>query len=87
MTTAELCAAFEVGRSAVHAKARAIERAIGTLPFDPELSSLAEKNPLVWMAQVNDLPVNLREMPREVQEMHPDGSKGAIMNARVAEEP
>jgi hypothetical protein len=40
--------------------------------------------------------VNLREMPREVQEivfddglipMHPDGSKRAILNARVAEEP
>jgi hypothetical protein len=36
MTTVELCAGFEVGRSAVHAKARAIERAMGTLPFDPE---------------------------------------------------
>ncbi len=71
MKTAELCAAFEVGESTVHAKARAIERALGTQPFDPQwtLPSLAEKNPLVWMAEVNGLLVDLRDMPREVQEI------------------
>ncbi len=71
MTTAELCAAFEVGESTVHAKARAIEKALGTQPFDPQwtLPSLAEKNPLVWMAEVNGLLVDLRDMPREVQEI------------------
>jgi hypothetical protein len=52
MKTAELFAAFGVGESTVNAKARAIERALGTQPFDPQwtLPSLAEKNPLVWMA-------------------------------------
>ncbi len=71
MTTAELCAAFEVGESTVHAKARAIEKAVGTKPFDPQwtLRSLVEKNPLVWMAEVNGLMVDLRNMPREVQEI------------------
>jgi Domain of unknown function (DUF6398) len=71
MTTAELCGAFEVGESTVHAKARAIEKAVGTQPFDPQwmLPSLAEKNPLVWMAEVNGLLVDLRNMPREVQEI------------------
>src|SRR5437588_7078056 len=34
MTTADLCAAFDVGESTVHAKARAIEKAIGARPFD-----------------------------------------------------
>jgi hypothetical protein len=38
MTTAVLCAAFEVGESTVHAKARAIEKALGTHPFDPQLT-------------------------------------------------
>jgi hypothetical protein len=40
-------------------------------PFDPRwmLRSLAEKNPLVWMAEVNGLLVDLRNMPREVQEI------------------
>jgi len=71
MTTAELCAAFEVGESTVHAKARAIEKALGTQPFDPQWTppSLADKNPLVWMAEVNGLLVDLRDMPREVQEI------------------
>jgi hypothetical protein len=71
MTTAELCAAFEVGESTVHAKARVIERAIEARPFDPRwtLPSLFEKNPLVWMAEVNGLLVDLRDMPREIQEI------------------
>jgi hypothetical protein len=71
MTTAELCAAFEVGESTTHAKARAIEKALGAHPFDPQwtLPSLAEKNPLVWMAEVNGLLVDLRNMPREIQEI------------------
>jgi hypothetical protein len=33
------------------------------------LPSLIETNPLVWMAQVNGLVVDLRDMPREVQEI------------------
>jgi hypothetical protein len=63
--------AFEVGESTVHAKARTIEKALGTQPFDPQwmLPSLAEKNPLMWMAEVNGLLVDLRNMPREVQEI------------------
>ena len=71
MTTAELCAAFEVGESTVHAKARAIEKALGTQPFDAQwmLPSLVEKNPLAWMAEVNGLLVDLRDMPREIQEI------------------
>jgi hypothetical protein len=71
MTTADLCAAFDVGESTVHAKARAIEKAIGVGPFDPKwtLRSLVEKNPLFWMAEVNGLLVDLRDMPREVQEI------------------
>jgi hypothetical protein len=30
------------------------------------LRSLAERNPLVWMAEVNGLLVDLRDMPQEV---------------------
>jgi hypothetical protein len=71
ITTAELCAAFRVGESTVHAKARAIEKALGIGPFDPQwmLRSLADKNPLVWMAEVNGLLVDLRDMPRDIQEI------------------
>ena len=71
MTTANLCAAFDVGESTVHAKARVIEKMIGVRPFDPQWMppSLVEKNPLVWMAEVNGLLVDLRDMPREIQEI------------------
>jgi Domain of unknown function (DUF6398) len=34
MTTAELCGAFQVGESTVHAKARVIEKALGAQAFD-----------------------------------------------------
>jgi hypothetical protein len=71
MSTADLCAAFEVGESTVHAKARVIEETLGIQPLDPRwtLPSFAEKNPLVWMAEVNGLLVDLRHMPRDLQEI------------------
>jgi hypothetical protein len=37
---------------------------------------MMDKNPLVWMAEVNGYLVNLRQMPREVQEIAFD--KGMI---------
>jgi len=71
LTRGEADGVFEVGESTVHAMARVIERAPGTQAFDPQwtLPSLVEKNPLVWMAEVNGLLVDLRNMPREVQEI------------------
>ena len=33
------------------------------------LRSLVDRSPLVWMAEVNGLLVDLRDMPREVQEI------------------
>jgi hypothetical protein len=71
MTTADLCAAFGVGESTLHAKARVIEKTLKTRIFDPKwtLPSLVGSNPLVWMAEVKGLLVDLRTMPREVQEV------------------
>ena len=71
MTTTDLCAAFGVGESTVHAKARVIEKALRIGVFDPKwaLSSLIGSNPLVWMAEVDGLLVDLRTMPREIQEV------------------
>jgi hypothetical protein len=64
---------------------------LGTQPFDPQwtLPSLVEKNPLVWMAEVNGLLVDLRDMPREVQEIafeDSGGSQRPIVNEQVARE-
>ncbi len=71
MTTADLCARFGVGQSTASAKARVISQALDTSRLNPEwlLPSLVDQNPLVWMAEVNGFMVDLRDMPREVQEI------------------
>jgi Domain of unknown function (DUF6398) len=71
MTTADLCARFGVGQSTASAKARVIAQALDTSRLNPEwsLPSLLDQNPLVWMAEVNGFLVDLRAMPREVQEI------------------
>ena len=55
-TELQLCAEFGVSQSTGSAKARAISDALGMRPaFDPEwtLPSMLDRNPLVWMAEVN----------------------------------
>jgi len=71
MTTVDLCAAFGVSESTVHSKVRVIEEALAIGPLDLRwtLPSLAEKNPLTWMAEMNGFLVDLRYVPREVQEI------------------
>jgi uncharacterized protein DUF6398 len=78
MTTADLCARFGVGQSTVSAKARMISQALDTGRMNPEwlLPSLLERNPLLWMAEMNGILVDLRDMPREVQQIAFD--KGMI---------
>ena len=69
MVMADVCAAFGVGQSTASAKARVITDALRTRRMDPTwmLRSFVDRNPLVWMAKVNGMLVDLREMPREVQ--------------------
>ncbi|MBV8913607.1 MAG: hypothetical protein JOZ05_11285 [Acetobacteraceae bacterium] len=69
MTTADLCAGFGVGQSTASAKARAITNALQTNRMDPTWmrQGLIDRNPLVWMAEINGILVDLRDMPREVQ--------------------
>lgn len=68
-TMAEICAAFGVGQSTASAKARVILTALHTNRMDPTwmLRSNVDRNPLIWLVQVNGLLVDVREMPREVQ--------------------
>jgi hypothetical protein len=61
VTMAEVCTAFGVGQSTASAKAR------GHLGRAAHQSHGPRKNPLVWMAEVNGLLVDLRDTPREVQ--------------------
>lgn len=69
MTLADLCGRMGVGESTGSAKARAIMEALDIQGHDPTwmLPELLADNPLVWMAEVNGLMVDLRHMPREVQ--------------------
>ena len=69
MTMAEVCAAFGVGQSTASAKPRVISGPLHTSRMDPTwmLGSFVDQNPLVWMAEVNGVLVDLRDMPREVQ--------------------
>jgi hypothetical protein len=71
MAMADVCAGFGVGQSTAYAKARVITDALHTGRMDTAwmLRSLVDRNPLVWMAEVNGLMVDLRDMPREVQEI------------------
>lgn len=71
MTMAQVAAGFGVGQSTAFAKAKAISAALDTHRLDPQwmLPSLAASSPLTWMAEVNGLLVDLRTMPREVQQI------------------
>jgi len=52
-------------------KARVIFDALNPSRMDPTwmLASFVNRNPLIWIAEVNGLLVDLRDMPREVQEI------------------
>jgi hypothetical protein len=71
MRTEELCAAFSVSKSSGSNKARLIRDIFKMHQMDPNwcLPSLIDKNPLVWILQVNGLLVDVRHMPSEVQEI------------------
>jgi hypothetical protein len=71
MTMAEVCAGFGVSQSTTSAKGRVIWDALDTYQLDPNwtVPGLMDENPLVWMATVNGVLVDLRHMPLEVQEI------------------
>jgi hypothetical protein len=71
MRADELCAAFGVSKSSGANKARFIRDTLNMYQLDPDwcLPSLLDENPLVWLLEVNGLVVDVRYMPREVQEI------------------
>lgn len=66
----DLCAFFGVSQSAGAAKARDIMRLLRVAQLDPRwcLPSKLADNPLVWMVEVNGFVVDIRTMPRALQE-------------------
>jgi len=66
-----LCAAFGVSQRSGANKAKLIRDMFKMYQMDPNwcLPSRIGENPLVWMLQVNGFMVDVRDMPREVQEI------------------
>ena len=71
MAMAQLASGFGVSQNTARAKARTIGDKLNVGMMDPDwtLASLLDQNPMVWMVTVNGVVVDLREMPREVQEI------------------
>ena len=71
MSAADLCKAFGISQSTGSAKSRVVRDALDMMQMDPNwcLPSMENDNPLVWMLTVNGLTVDVREMPREIQEV------------------
>jgi hypothetical protein len=71
MRAADLCAGFGVSQSTGSAKAKAVRDALDMGQMDPQWyrPSKMEDNPLAWMIMVDGFAVDMRQMPREVQEI------------------
>ena len=70
MSAAELCAGFGVSKSTGSAKAKVVRDALDMSQMDPQWyrPSKMEENPMAWMIMVNGFVVDVRSMPRDVQE-------------------
>jgi hypothetical protein len=71
MRADELCAVFGVSQSSGANKAKLIRDMLNMYQLDPNwcLPSRVDENPLIWILQVNGMMVDIRHMPREVQEI------------------
>ena len=71
MRAAELCAGFGVSQSTGSTKAKAVRDALGMGQMDPQWyrPSKMEDNPLAWMIMVHGFAVDVRQMPRDIQEV------------------
>jgi Domain of unknown function (DUF6398) len=61
---------FDLSSSTMQAKSKQIRDLLGMYPMDPDWSipSMVDKNPLIWMLEVNGLIIDVRRAPREIQE-------------------
>ncbi len=70
MAAGDLCEAVGVSQSTASSKAKKIRDMLNIGIMDPEwtLPSMMDGNPMVWMLSVNGMIVDIRTMPREIQE-------------------
>jgi hypothetical protein len=71
MRLSDIDAGFGISESSGAAKLAAIRKMLKIHPLDPNwsLPSRLADNPMVWMLQVNGFMVDVRQAPREVQEI------------------
>ena len=69
MTQEEFASKIKVSTATISAKVRIIWDGLDIVQLDPDytIASRLERNPLVWLVEVNGIPVDLRMAPREVQ--------------------
>lgn len=65
----DIDAAFRVAQSTGQSKAKTVRDAAGIRAFDPEwtLPSQMDRNPMIWMLEVDGLPMDVRHAPRDLQ--------------------
>jgi Domain of unknown function (DUF6398) len=70
MKLTDIDRAFGVGESTGAAKTSAIRSMLKLTRFDPAwtVSSMLERNPLIWMLSVNGFIMDIRDAPRGAQE-------------------
>ena len=71
MRLADVDAAFGISESSGASKSAAIRKMLGIGQLDPHwtLPSHLDDNPLVWMLNVNGVIMDIRQCPREAQEI------------------
>jgi hypothetical protein len=71
MRLGDIDAAFGISESSGAAKLAAIRKMLGVHQLDPHwsLPSRLDDNPMVWLLNVNGLMMDIRQCPRELQEM------------------
>lgn len=71
MKLADIGPKMGVGSSTAAAKAKVIREFVHTGPLELrwQTRSMLEDNPLTWMIEIDGLPYDVRELPREVQEV------------------
>lgn len=70
IATSRIWEYFALSSSTMQAKSKQIRDLLGMYPMDPDWSipSMVDKNPLIWMLEVNGLIIDVRQAPREIQE-------------------
>ncbi len=70
ITASQIWEYFDLSSSTMQAKSKQIRDLLGMYPMDPDWSipSMIDKNPLIWMLEVNGLIIDVRQAPREIQE-------------------